>query len=40
MSLLKICNNCNADQYFYIDNKLEVVFNLTGKDVELNWNIS
>tara|TARA_B110000902_G_C14100754_1_gene510565 strand:- start:500 stop:763 length:264 start_codon:yes stop_codon:yes gene_type:complete len=38
MSLLKICNNCNADQYFYIDkdnaNKLEVVFNLTEKGKE------
>jgi len=38
MSLLKICNNCNADQYFYIDNtsanKLELAFNLTEKGKE------
>ena len=38
MSLLKICNNCNADQYFYIDklnaNKLEIAFNLTDKGKE------
>ena len=38
MSLLKIGNISNADQYFYIDminaNKLEVAFNLTDKGNE------
>lgn len=38
MSLLKISNISNADQYFYIDklnsNKLEVALNLTDKGKE------
>ena len=38
MSLLKIGNISNADQYFYVDtlnaNKLEVAFNLTDKGKE------
>ena len=38
MSLIKIENESNADQYFYLDqnnaNKLEIVFNLSEKGKE------